>query len=66
MRDGEQSPGASMSLEEKLKISILFDQIGVDIIEAGFMQKIFDFNKKLTKFTNFFPYQLVCSYQSRA
>ena len=36
MRDGEQSPGASMSLEEKLKIANLFDQIGIDIIEAGF------------------------------
>ena len=36
MRDGEQSPGASMSLEEKLKISNLFDQIGIDIIEACF------------------------------
>jgi len=36
MRDGEQSPGASMSLEEKLQISNLFDQIGVDVIEAGF------------------------------
>ena len=36
MRDGEQSPGASMSLEEKLNISYLFDQIGIDIIEVGF------------------------------
>jgi 2-isopropylmalate synthase len=36
MRDGEQSPGASMSIEEKLNISYLFDQIGIDIIEAGF------------------------------
>jgi len=36
MRDGEQTTGASMSLEEKLQISNLFDQIGVDIIEAGF------------------------------
>jgi len=36
MRDGEQSPGASMSLEEKINISYLFDQIGVDIVEAGF------------------------------
>ena len=36
MRDGEQSPGASMSLEEKLQISNLFDQIGIDIIEVGF------------------------------
>ena len=36
MRDGEQSPGASMSLEEKLNIANLFDQIGIDVIEAGF------------------------------
>ena len=36
MRDGEQSPGASMSLEEKLNIANLFDQLGIDIIEAGF------------------------------
>ena len=36
MRDGEQSPGASMSLEEKLQISKVFDELGVDIIEAGF------------------------------
>ena len=36
MRDGEQSPGASMSLEEKLQISRVFDELGIDIIEAGF------------------------------
>ena len=36
MRDGEQSPGASMSLEEKLQISRCFDELGIDIIEAGF------------------------------
>ena len=36
MRDGEQSPGASMSLEEKLQIARVFDDLGVDIIEAGF------------------------------
>ena len=30
MRDGEQSPGASMSLEEKLQISRVFDELGVD------------------------------------
>jgi len=36
MRDGEQSPGASMSLEEKIQISRIFDELGVDIIEAGF------------------------------
>ncbi len=36
MRDGEQSPGASMSLEEKISISRVFDELGIDIIEAGF------------------------------
>jgi 2-isopropylmalate synthase len=36
MRDGEQSPGASMSLEEKIQISRIFDEMGIDIIEAGF------------------------------
>ena len=36
MRDGEQSPGASMSLEEKLQIARVFDELGIDIIEAGF------------------------------
>ncbi len=36
MRDGEQSPGATMSLEEKIQIANLFDQIGIDVVEAGF------------------------------
>ena len=36
MRDGEQSPGASMSLEEKIQIARVLDELGIDIIEAGF------------------------------
>ena len=36
MRDGEQSPGATMSLEEKIQIARCFDELGIDIIEAGF------------------------------
>ena len=36
LRDGEQSPGASMTLEEKIQIAALLDEMGVDIIEAGF------------------------------
>ncbi len=36
LRDGEQSPGCSMNLEEKLRIARLLDQMGVDVIEAGF------------------------------
>ena len=36
LRDGEQSPGATMTLEEKLQIAEILDDMGVDIIEAGF------------------------------
>jgi 2-isopropylmalate synthase len=36
LRDGEQSPGATMNHEEKLEVAELLDQMGVDIIEAGF------------------------------
>lgn len=36
LRDGEQCPGASMTLEEKLEVADLLDEMGVDIIEAGF------------------------------
>jgi 2-isopropylmalate synthase len=36
LRDGEQSPGASMTFEEKLQVAHLLDTMGVDIIEAGF------------------------------
>ncbi|MCV6597661.1 MAG: 2-isopropylmalate synthase [Mangrovicoccus sp.] len=36
LRDGEQSPGATMTHAEKLEIASLLDDMGVDIIEAGF------------------------------
>ena len=36
LRDGEQSPGASMTFEEKLEVADVLDAMGVDIIEAGF------------------------------
>ena len=36
LRDGEQCPGATMTLEEKLEVAALLDAMGVDIIEAGF------------------------------
>src|SRR5690242_10411485 len=36
LRDGEQSPGAAMTLEEKIEVAELLDEMGVDIIEAGF------------------------------
>lgn len=36
LRDGEQSPGASMNVEEKLQVAKQLVRLGVDIIEAGF------------------------------
>jgi 2-isopropylmalate synthase len=36
LRDGEQCPGASMNTEEKLKLALQLESLGVDIIEAGF------------------------------
>jgi 2-isopropylmalate synthase len=36
LRDGEQSPGASMTREEKLRIAKLLERLRVDVIEAGF------------------------------
>jgi len=36
LRDGEQCPGATMSFEEKLEVAEMLDNMGVDVIEAGF------------------------------
>jgi 2-isopropylmalate synthase len=36
LRDGEQSPGASMNLEQKLQVASALRELGVDVIEAGF------------------------------
>ena len=36
LRDGEQSPGCSLNLEEKLQMARQLDRLGVDVIEAGF------------------------------
>src|SRR5207248_2602871 len=36
LRDGEQSPGASLNVQEKLEIARQLELLGVDVIEAGF------------------------------
>ena len=36
LRDGEQSPGASMNLDEKMRIASVLEEMGVNVIEAGF------------------------------
>ncbi len=52
LRDGEQSPGASMTVEQKLEVARLLAKIGVDIIEAGFpisSPKQFDAVKRIAE-----------------
>jgi len=36
LRDGEQSPGCSMNVQEKVRRALQLDRLGVDVIEAGF------------------------------
>ena len=36
LRDGEQSPGASMNQREKMEVALALRDLGVDVIEAGF------------------------------
>ena len=36
LRDGEQSPGATMNVEQKVVIARQLEKLGVDVIEAGF------------------------------
>jgi len=36
LRDGEQSPGCSMNLQEKVRMAVQLERLGVDVIEAGF------------------------------
>src|ERR1044071_5020305 len=36
LRDGEQSPGCSMNLSEKVRLARKLEELGVDVIEAGF------------------------------
>ena len=36
LRDGEQCPGAAMTVEQKVRIAMQLEALGVDVIEAGF------------------------------
>ena len=36
LRDGEQSPGASMNTGEKMRLAVQLEKLGVDVLEAGF------------------------------
>ncbi|MFV2070929.1 MAG: 2-isopropylmalate synthase, partial [Pirellulales bacterium] len=54
LRDGEQSPGCSMNLEEKLRVATALEEMQVDVIEAGFpiasngdFEAVYEIAKKL-------------------
>jgi 2-isopropylmalate synthase len=58
LRDGEQSPGCSMNLDEKIEVATQLEKLGVDIIEAGFaiasegdFNAIVEITKKVKKAT---------------
>ena len=36
LRDGEQSPGASMNIQEKVQMALQLERLGIDTLEAGF------------------------------
>ena len=48
LRDGEQSPGCSMNLPEKLEMARQLDRLGVDIIEASVLAYVNGINKIYT------------------
>ena len=52
LRDGEQSPGCSMSAKEKLLLARQLDRLGVDVIEAGFAASSPGILKALSKLDN--------------
>ena len=61
LRDGEQSPGCSMNLEEKIKIFEILESLRVDVIEAGFAiasQGDFEAVKNIAKLSK---YSTICS-----
>lgn len=61
LRDGEQSPGASMNIEEKIKIALQLEKLGVDIIEAGFAASSPGDFEAISKIANVVRDSCVCS-----
>ena len=60
LRDGEQSAGASMSVEDKVSIAQKLNEMKVDVIEAGFpfaSKGDFDAVKKISEISN---YSVIC------
>ena len=61
LRDGEQSPGCSMTIDEKIKVAIQLDKLGVDIIEAGFAAASLGDFEAITKISDVVQNSTVCS-----
>ncbi|MCK5084664.1 MAG: 2-isopropylmalate synthase [Candidatus Pacebacteria bacterium] len=61
LRDGEQSPGASLNIAEKIQIALALEKMGVDIIEAGFAIASQDDFKAINKIAGKIKKSTVCS-----
>lgn len=61
LRDGEQSPGASMNIEEKLRIAMQLEKLGVDVIEAGFAASSPGDFEAINKIAQALSHSCVCS-----
>jgi len=61
LRDGEQSPGASMTIEEKLRVARQLERLRVDIIEAGFAAASEDDFSSIRNIAETVKHSTVCS-----
>lgn len=61
LRDGEQAPGASLNTEEKIRIARSLDELGVDIIEAGFAAASLDDKNAIMEIGKVVKKAQVCS-----
>ena len=61
LRDGEQSPGASMNIEEKVAIALQLEKLGVDVIEAGCAASSDGDFESITQISNMVHNSTICS-----
>lgn len=61
LRDGEQSPGASMNINEKIQIALQLEKLGVDVIEAGFAAASIGDGEAIQKISEAVTRSSVCS-----
>lgn len=61
LRDGEQSPGASMNTEEKIQLAKQLEKLGVDVIEAGFAASSLGDFEAISKISEVVQNSTICS-----